>query len=647
MKFTVTNKIFEKFPDAKFGALLIEGVDNKKQSDEIMKLLETQIKTTIEQYNNRSTKSIPQIKNWREVFKELGLNRDFLPSHEALITRVKSKNELPDINPLVNIYNIVSLKYLIPIGGHDTDKAPDIRIDRTTGQEPFQAMNSNEKIMVEPNEIAYIFKNEILTRHFVWRQSETSKTDANTKNVFIPIDNASGDMSKDKIRQVSQEIADLITKHLGGTTKFDIVDKNNTEINFDSIKPMKTSTTKPKTDKVNTDPAEIEEFLTRGVEKVVTKEELKKKMSSGKQLRAYIGYDVTGPDLHIGHGATLLKLKHWQELGHHVIALIGDDTSRIGDHSDKLEKRKRLTNKEIDHNKKQFKEQFGKILDLDKTEVRYNSEWLDNLKFRDVIELASLFSVQQLIDRENFAKRLKINKTIGLEELLYPLMQGYDSVALNVDLEMGATDQTFNLLSGRKIMQSFGMTPQCVITVPFVTGTDGRKMSKSWNNYIPMRASSNDLYGGLMASVDEVIIEYFKRLTTIPLDEIEEMEKDLDSEKVHPMELKKKLAFEVTSIYYDEKEAQKAQEHFEKTVQKGETPEKIESIEVSGKRSVIDLLKLLVEKGLISSNAEAKRLVKQGSISIDDNKINSLEEELVLKPGSVLKIGKRSFVEVK
>jgi len=408
--------------------------------------------------------------------------------------------------------------------------------------------------------------------------------------------------------------------------------------------------------KVNTDPKEIEEFLTRGVEKVVTKEELKKKMSSGKKLRAYIGYDVTGPDLHIGHGATLMKLLHWQKLGHQVILVIGDDTSRIGDHSDKLEKRKRLTDKEIDFNKKQFREQFAKIIDLNIAEVRYNSEWLDKLKFRDVVELASLFSLQQMIDRENFAERLKMKKTIGLEEIMYPLMQGYDSVALNVDLEMGATDQTFNLLAGRKIMQAFGLKPQSVITVPFVTGTDGRKMSKSWGNYIPMRASAKDLFGGIMSCVDDVIIEYFTRLTNIPLDKIKEMEKDLKEGKIEPMELKKNLASEVTKIYYDEKEAQKAQEHFEKTVQKGELPEEVTMINgkifKGSEISLLELLKTVVkvrkgDKGLPASNAEIKRLVKQGGVKIDGNPITDLDQEVDIKSNPIITIGKRYHLKVK
>jgi tyrosyl-tRNA synthetase len=424
--------------------------------------------------------------------------------------------------------------------------------------------------------------------------------------------------------------------------------------------------------KVNTDPKAIDEFLDRGPVEIFTREELKKKMMSGKKLRAYIGYDVTGPDLHLGNGSTMMKLRDWQELGHHTILVIGDYTTRVGDHSDKLEKRKRLPVEEIEKNKKKFIEQFGRIVDLDSAEIRYNSEWLEPLTFNDVINLASLFSVQQMIERENFAIRLKEKKTIGLEELLYPLMQGYDSVALKVDLEMGGTDQTFNLLAGRKIMEAYGMAPQNVITMPLIPGTDGRKMSKSWGNFIPMLASANDLYGGLMSCCDEVTIEYFKLLTRIPLKEIDEMEKELKAGKADPMKLKKRLALEVTKIYYDEKEAQKAQEHFEKTIQKGEVPDKIKEVEITLKESrnsdefhssewstrpdkleahgdieALDLVLMLSEKGCFSSHSEAKRLIKQGGFKIDDNRITELHQKVKIKDGSIVKIGKRRYFKIR
>lgn len=648
MKFKVTKQIFSKFPNAKFGALLIEGVDNTKEVGTRHALFNV-ISEVLERYKDVNIKDIPQIKSWREVFKQLDLNRNFLPSHEALLRRVMSKKELPQINPLVDIYNIISLKYLLPIGGHDTDKVKEIRIDETKGRETFIVMGTDKTEKINKEEFAYMDGNKILTRNFVWRQAETDKTTKKTRNIFIPIDDAPGNLSTNKIEEIASELARLITKYLGGSAKFGIVDRNNPEINFEKVKEMKIKDKKvnvSKGIKVNTDSKAIDEFLDRGPVEIFTREELKKKMMSGEKLRAYIGYDVTGPDLHLGNGCTMMKLRDWQQLGHHTILVIGDYTTRVGDHSDKLEKRKRLSVEEIEQNKKKFKEQFGRIVDLDSTEIRYNSEWLEPLTFNDVVNLASLFSVQQMIERENFAIRLKKNKTIGLEELLYPLMQGYDSVALKVDLEMGGTDQTFNLLAGRKIMEAFGMKPQNVITMPLIPGTDGRKMSKSWENYIPMLASANDLYGGIMSCCDEVVIEYFRLLTRVPLKETDEMKKELAAGKADPMELKKRLAFEVTKIYYDAKEAQKAQEHFEKTVQKGEVPDEMEEISYKGKPIALELAKFLVEKGLIPSNAEAKRLIKQGGLEVDRQKVTDLEGKFKIKKGSVIKIGKRRFIRL-
>lgn len=398
-------------------------------------------------------------------------------------------------------------------------------------------------------------------------------------------------------------------------------------------------------EKVVTDSRKIEEFLGRGPVEIIEREDLKKELLSGKRLRGYIGYDVTGPELHLGHGATLMKLRDLQELGHQVIVVIGDFTARVGDHSGLLEKRKRLSPKEIETNKEKFISQFAKILDIEKAEVRFNSEWLSDLNFNDVIELAQLFTVQQMIERESFAQRIKERKPVGLEELLYPLMQGYDSVALKTDIEIGGTDQTFNLLAGRKVMEAFGIKPQNIITMPLISGTDGRKMSKSLGNYIPMTASAEDIYGGIMSAVDEVIIEYFKLLTRVPLEEIAAMGAQLKEGAANPMELKKKLAYEVTKIYYDEPEAHKAQEHFEKVVQKGEIPEDVREIEISEKE--LPIVELLTRSDLAESHSQAKRLIEQGAVEIDGEKIEDKKTMVKIVDGMIIRAGKRNFARIR
>lgn len=404
--------------------------------------------------------------------------------------------------------------------------------------------------------------------------------------------------------------------------------------------------------KVNTDEKAVDEFLNRGPEEIIGKDELREKMISGKPLRAYIGYDVSGPNLHLGNGSTMMKLRDWQELGHYTIVLIGDYTARVGDHSDKLEKRKRLTIKEIEKNKKLFEEQFGRLIDLDMAEVRFNSEWLEPLTFNDVIGLTSLFSIQQMIERENFALRLKEQKTIGMEEIMYPLMQGFDAYALDVDLQIGGTDQTFNMLAGRKIMKAFSREPLSVITMPLIPGTDGRKMSKSWNNYVAMSANEKDLYAGIMSCTDDVMFDYFKLLTRKPLEEIDKLTSNMKREDFNPMNIKKSLAFEITSLYFDNQKAQEAEEYFEHTVQNKETPEDIPTIKRSDFVEDIDpdgflpLKSLLNSIKLAPSSSEAKRLVKSGAVEIDSIKQNDPNELIDINKISLIKVGKRKWIKI-
>jgi len=654
MKFTVSEKIFDKFPNAKFGALLIEGIDNVRELPELQEKLQTTIDKVVEKHKSINIKQLPQIASWREVFKTLGLNRDFLPSHEALLTRIMSKEQLPNINPLVDIYNMFSLKYLIPIGGHNADNVQNIRIDETTGDQTFDVMHSDEVIPVAKGEFAYLSGNKVLTRHFVWRQSNTSKTDGSTQRIFIPIDNAAGDMDKNEILQIAREIAEFITRHLGGVAKMGYSDSKNREINFDKIKPMSKNKKDPKKNfsvarniKVDTDPKKIDEILKRGCVDVIEKTEIRKKLLSGKMLNIYYGIDPTGREMHLGHASTQRKMRDFQELGHNIILLIGDYTVRVGDHSDQEKQRQDLSDAQIEENMKTFKLQYGKTVDVTRVTLRYNSEWLSKLRFIDVIELAKIFTVQQMIERDAFAKRLKANSPIGFDELLYPLMQGYDAYALKTDIQVEGTDQLFNMIAGRKIMEHFDMEPQGIITMPMLIGPDGREMHKSLGNYIAVEEEPHSMYGKIMSMKDEVMIEYFTLLTRIPLDEIRKMKEALKSGSVNPMELKKRLAFEITQFFHDNKSAISAQDHFEKTVQKGETPEEMDEIDYSGEEKALPFAKFLVAKGFIASNADAKRLINQGGIQIDGKKVSKLDQEVSLQPGSVVQIGKRMFVRIK
>lgn len=394
---------------------------------------------------------------------------------------------------------------------------------------------------------------------------------------------------------------------------------------------------------VNTNEQKIDEFLSRGVTDVIVKEELKKEMLSGRELKIYLGTDVTGADLHLGHATIHKKLRDFQELGHKVTLLIGDFTTLVGDHSDKLDQRVETNTSEIAQNLKTYTDQFGKTVDLSKVNVVYNSSWLSKLNFNDVIGLAKIFTVQQNIERDAFQKRLQAKSPIGLDEFLYPLMQGYDAYALKTDVQIGATDQLFNLQAGRKIMEHFGVKPQAIITCPLLVGNDGRKMGKSLKNYIAVNSSAFEKYAGVMGIVDEIIIEYFTTLTRVPMSEIAEMKKTLDEKNVNPKELKMKLAFIVTKDFHGDSQAHEAEKKWKNVVSGGGVPEDIKTVKKEGYENIVSAISSL---GLCSSKSEARRLVEQGGVEVDGIKILDPKINLEFKNGMIIKAGKKNYVKI-
>ncbi|MDQ3075764.1 MAG: tyrosine--tRNA ligase [bacterium] len=394
--------------------------------------------------------------------------------------------------------------------------------------------------------------------------------------------------------------------------------------------------------KIITDEAKIDEILTRGVHDVFTKEELKKKLLSGKQLHIKLGTDVTGSFLHLGHAVMHRKMRDFQELGHKATLIIGDFTTLVGDHSDKVDMRAEITPEEIKKNEETWEGQFYKTVLKESTEIKHNSEWLKDLNFNDVIHLAKQFTVSQMLDRETFMLRYKEGKPIGLDEFMYPLMQGYDSVAIKSDVELGATDQTFNLLAGRKLMEAFGMEPQCAIAMKMLTGSDGRPMGKSLKNFIPITDEPNDMYGKIMSIVDDVIFNYFELVTRVPMNEVQVM-KDKVASGENPMVFKKVLAKEVVSFYHSKEEAEKAEEAFSSTFQKGEIPEDMPEIQITNNKMLMDLL---AEGGLVSSKGEFRRLVEEGAVTDLDKDEKVTNVNMIPAAGTRFKIGKKRFVKI-
>jgi len=388
----------------------------------------------------------------------------------------------------------------------------------------------------------------------------------------------------------------------------------------------------------------IEEVLTRAVETIFPAKDGLKKMLKEKKIRLYLGVDPTSPRLHLGHTVPLRKLKEFQELGHEAILLFGTFTAQIGDPSDREEARKPLTLNQVKENMATYKKQASKIIDFSKIKIKYNGDWLSKLNLEDVIKLASNFTVSRLLERDMFQKRLKEGKEVWVSEFLYPLLQGYDSVAMNVDLEIGATDQTFNILVGRKLQEVYNKKEKFVLTTPMLIGLDGRKMSKTYNNTVNLTDSPIEMYGKIMSLRDELIIHYFQLVTSLPLEEIRKIEDNLKRKKINPRDAKSRLAREITTLFHGKKEALFAEKEFNKVFRDNETPFEIPEIRI--KKGNVNILDLLVKTKMVSSKSEAKRLILQKGIRI--NKAIQDDWRKIIKPkgGEIIQAGKRKFVKL-
>lgn len=389
-----------------------------------------------------------------------------------------------------------------------------------------------------------------------------------------------------------------------------------------------------------------DELLTRGVANIIPgKDTLTKTLSSEKKLNIYLGIDPTATKIHLGHAVVLRKLNEFAKLGHNVTFLIGDFTALIGDTSDKDTERPVLTPDEIKENFATYKEQAEKVLDFSKIRVAHNSEWLSKLTFEEIIKLTQHFSFGDFAGRELIKKRLSEGKKVGLHEALYPVMQGYDSYFMDTDIQIGGTDQTFNMQAGRTLQKALRNKESFVLSTEYLTGTDGRKMSKSWGNAIWLSDEPSQMYGKVMSIKDDLIIEYFTLATNVPLEEIEKIEQELKNE-TNPIEIKKKLAYQIVSEVYSKEDAEKAQNSFQSTVQEKQLPEDIPTVHLDAEKH-LPVSDLLVELGLSTSKSEAKRLVEQGGVFVNEELIAAPNQEIIPVDNMIIKAGKRNFIRIK
>jgi tyrosyl-tRNA synthetase len=393
------------------------------------------------------------------------------------------------------------------------------------------------------------------------------------------------------------------------------------------------------------------EQIRRGAVEIIREEDLLEKLKraqkTGKPLRVKAGFDPTAPDIHVGHTVLIRKMKHFQDLGHTVIFLIGDFTGMIGDPSGRSATRKQLTAEEVQQNAETYKQQIFKILHPEKTVIDFNTRWMRALGADGFIKLAGKYTVARVLEREEFSNRMKNQQPIAMHELLYPLVQGYDSVALEADVELGGTDQKFNLLVGRDLQREYGQESQVVLTMPLLEGLDGvQKMSKSLGNYIGINEAPNEQFGKVMSISDDLMFRYYELLTDVPLAEIQRLKQNIAEGKHHPMDAKAALAVRIISDYHGAAAGEAAREEFNRVFRKKEVPEDIETKEVSLAAGPIRLTKLLASVGLAPSNTEAQRLIESGAVHMNDQRVTDPKAEIA-QPGEYLfKVGKRRFLRV-
>lgn len=397
--------------------------------------------------------------------------------------------------------------------------------------------------------------------------------------------------------------------------------------------------------KINTNPHKIQEVVSRGVEEAIDKKHLEEIMGKGDKLRIKLGIDPTGADLHLGHSVVLRKLRQFQELGHQVILLIGDFTAKIGDPSMRVDARRPLTDEEVRKNMEDYTKQASKIIDINEVEIRYNSEWFGEKKMDFLMDLARRFTYARIIERDDFKKRMEQGLEVSMLELLYPLLQGYDSVALKADVEIGGSDQKFNLVFARKVQKKYGQKEEDVITLPLLIGTDGvKKMGKSCGNYIRLAEKPFKMFEQVMTIDDSLIWQYFELLTEKPMEEVRELKKLVEGGKANPKDVKMELALMIVGFYHSEQEAKAAQDEFKRVFSERLLPSEIPGVRIEEKS--LNILDLLVRTKALPSKSEAKRLVTQKGVKIDGAVKDDWKESIEIKTGQTIQIGKNRFFKI-
>lgn len=648
--------------------VIASGIDNTGDAEQLRAVLTALQEEVRSRFDLPALESNERVHAWRAAFKDFGADpNEKKPSFEGLLQRVLSGAEIPFINKVVAASNTVSLKYLLPSGGDDLTKINgDFGLRYASGMEPFNAIGSQEVDHPEPNEVIYADDEKVLCRCWIWRQGEASKITDRSRFVAVNVD-VLPPATEEEGQAAAEELAELIRKYCGGTTEIVRIGGEDLSVVFspavsaqlagerlrdDSIRRLIDAHGDNLSDSEDMSRWSIHDMLHRGsVERIVVEEEFIARLERGDRLTIYQGFDPTSPHLHVGHLVSIRVLRWFQLHGHRMIFLLGDATALIGDPSGRSEQREMLTHEKVKQNMETYKEQAGMVLEFDggsnPVELMKNSDWLLPLTLAQTLEIMSRVTVQQLLQRDMFQVRMKKGEPLFYLETIYPLLQGYDSVAMNVDAEVGGRDQLFNMMMGRDLVRAYLNRDKYVLTTPLLAGFDGRKMSKSYKNTVNLTASPFNIFDGIMRVKDELILQYARLLTNTPWSELAKLEESLPKD---PLGVKERVAYEFVKFLLGEKQAQEAHQEFI-SVRRGSTlPQEIAEARFSGptrEAGIVDLL-CEFEPAFVSSKGELRRLIRQGGITLNGERLNDEKARCGVETldGQVLRIGKDRFIRL-
>ena len=640
MFFRVDEKVFEKIPELMIGLVVAEHIDNTGENEAVVKLLTDEVKKQQELLQDTPVKTLPDLQLYHEEMKALGINPNRYPvSIEALLARVVRQGELPVLTDAVNAGNYISVKYHMPVGAHDIDSLTgDLEVRPANEADVQNPENDLDGDVVADGECVYISGNTVRTRRYIWRQTEAGRLGKDAKNIVFPIDGSL--QNEEKLTEALDELAALVEEELGAETRIIIIDKDHPEANIGELSEE---------ERVIEDTIKV---MLKGVAQHTAIADIRTKLEhaakENRPLNIKLGLDPSAPDIHLGHSVVLRKIRQLQDLGHRATIIIGDFTGMIGDPTGKSATRKQLSREQVEENARTYLEQIFKIVDESKTTTFYNSEWLSKMTFADVIELAAKCTVARMLERDDFKNRYENHLPLSVHEFFYPLMQAYDSVAIKADIELGGTDQTFNILMGRNIQRDFGQEPQLTLFMPLLEGLDGvQKMSKSLGNYIGISEPPAVMYEKCMKIPDNMIIKYYNLCTDVHPDEVAAIEKRLENGE-NPRDVKMELASEIVALYHGKEEAEKARERFVQVFQKEEVPDDIPEIRLSAADTApmsVQVSTALVEAGAYKAKNEIRRIFDQGGAKLNEEKVANYNS-FTAKDGDVLRLGKNKLFRI-